>query len=93
MIQLMTGKDEWLFPGNVELRHLDVSHRIAVDILAVGHGPAHAVVEYRENRLDCRSGIAFLLQQIEPILYFRRRQFRQFITAETGADMPFDDPL
>ena len=89
MVELVAREDEGLFPGNVELRHLDVGHGITVDILAVRYGPAHAVVKDRENRFDRGSGeSAFLFQQIEPVLDFRRRQFAQFISAKTGANMP-----
>ena len=91
MVELVAREDEGLFPRNVELRHLDVGHGITVDILAVRYGPAHAVVKDRENRFDRRAGIAFLFQQIEPVLDFRRRQFAQFISAKTGTNMPFDD--
>ena len=52
MVELVAREDEGLFPRNVELRHLDVGHGIAVDILAVRYGPAHAVVKDRENRFD-----------------------------------------
>lgn len=51
-LYLLMRKDDRLFPGNIELRHLDIGHGIDFDILAVGDGPAHGVVEDRENRFD-----------------------------------------
>ena len=90
-LYLLMRKDDRLFPGNVKFRHLDIGHGIRFDVLAVGNGPAHGIIEDRENRLDRRARITILLQAVDPVLDFRRRQRIQSFIPETGTNMPFND--
>ena len=90
-LYLLMRKDDRLFPGHIEFRHLNVGHGIDFNILAVGNSPAHSIVKDGENRLDCRPGITVFFQTVNPVLDFCRRQRCQGIIAKTSANMPFND--